>query len=215
MRSSEQVNPKEITQMRTRTRSFRDNADTPVESTTATPVNPPTEKQINFINTLLAEKDLRAGGKIQGTDEEVAAAVEAVKAQIPTLERKAASKWIEKLMAMPSKPRQSTSAGQPTVKVSDGYYAIEEDGVLKFFRVKTPTEGKWKGLTFINIQASDDFHPIRDRDRRNALLTEIAKDEHGAKCRYGQELGSCGVCNRTLTDELSRQIGIGPICRDK
>jgi len=30
--------------------------------------------------------------------------------------------------------------------------------------------------------------------------------------RYGQEIGSCGRCNRRLTDDLSRERGIGPEC---
>ena len=29
---------------------------------------------------------------------------------------------------------------------------------------------------------------------------------------YGRELGVCGVCGRTLTDENSREAGIGPVC---
>jgi uncharacterized protein DUF6011 len=33
--------------------------------------------------------------------------------------------------------------------------------------------------------------------------------------RYGQELGECGHCGRTLTDEASRAAGIGPVCASK
>jgi len=32
---------------------------------------------------------------------------------------------------------------------------------------------------------------------------------------YGTELGECGVCGRTLTDEKSRAYGIGPVCRER
>lgn len=35
-----------------------------------------------------------------------------------------------------------------------------------------------------------------------------------ASNRNGRELGHCGVCGRTLTDEESRARGIGPICAE-
>jgi hypothetical protein len=85
--------------------------------------------------------------------------------------------------------------------------------VTKFYRVNTPTKGRWAGCSFLNVQASSDFHPIRNQGERNAILAQIAKDPITAKALYGQELGQCGHCNRTLTDELSRELGIGPVCR--
>ena len=36
-----------------------------------------------------------------------------------------------------------------------------------------------------------------------------------AAAKYGQEIGQCGMCNRVLTDEVSRAAGIGPVCRSK
>jgi hypothetical protein len=39
--------------------------------------------------------------------------------------------------------------------------------------------------------------------------------EAGAKesmLRYGRELGECGHCGRTLTNDASRAAGIGPVC---
>lgn len=36
-----------------------------------------------------------------------------------------------------------------------------------------------------------------------------------AAALYGTELGQCSRCNRHLTDELSRALGIGPECRSK
>lgn len=98
--------------------------------------------------------------------------------------------------------------------VAEGRYAVEEDGVLKFLRV---TEGKarWAGRTFVEIQASDDRYAVRNPARRNALLAAIAADPEAAATRYGVELGHCYRCGRTLTDETSRALGIGPDCRSK
>src|SRR5688500_6062232 len=41
----------------------------------------------------------------------------------------------------------------------------------------------------------------------------IAADPKTALLRFGQELGSCGHCGRDLTNQESREFGIGPTCR--
>jgi hypothetical protein len=33
-----------------------------------------------------------------------------------------------------------------------------------------------------------------------------------SRTKYGQEIGRCCRCNRRLTDETSRELGIGPEC---
>jgi hypothetical protein len=98
--------------------------------------------------------------------------------------------------------------------VPEGRYAVELDGVLKFYKVDKPTEGRWAGRTFVKVQASDTEYPVRAAESRRKVLETIAVDPRGALQRYGRELGHCGVCGRTLTDQESRAIGIGPICRE-
>jgi hypothetical protein len=123
-------------------------------------------------------------------------------------------RWIGRLIA---KKRELAQAAAKTTapaatEVADGRYAVEANGVLKFFKVKN---GRTPGMVFLDIQASDEWHSIRDRARRTSILAEIAKDPQAAMVRYGRELGICGRCGRTLTDEASRAAGIGPICIDK
>ena len=101
------------------------------------------------------------------------------------------------------------------VMVADGRYAIAIDGKLRFFRVNTPTEGRWAKMTFVNeVFGGGRRDPVRNRQFRQTLLNAIA-DDPDALARYGRELGECGVCGRALTDEESRRIGIGPVCREK
>jgi len=102
----------------------------------------------------------------------------------------------------------------PTPDVAAGRYAVLDpvDGVLKFYKVDRPTEGRWKGYTFLKVYASDETWPIRDHTHRDLILTAIAADARGAMERYGAEIGKCGRCGRTLTDEASRARGIGPDC---
>jgi len=99
--------------------------------------------------------------------------------------------------------------------VPAGRYAVAtEAGPLGFYRVSRPTEGRWAGRTFVTVQASDDEHPVRGL-AATAVLGKIAADPEGASTTYGRELGVCGVCGRTLTDEASRAAGIGPVCAAK
>jgi hypothetical protein len=98
--------------------------------------------------------------------------------------------------------------------VPEGRYAADIDGELRFFRVQRPTEGKWAGYTFVDAQASDDYHPIRNRAHREQVLNAIGADPEAAGVRYGRELGACCRCGRTLTSEW-RTRGIGPECVKK
>ena len=122
--------------------------------------------------------------------------------------RENTSRWIDNLIAKRNKLRKAASTPAQTVQVADGRYAVEEDGVLKFFKVKN---GRRPGFVFLDIQASDEWHSIRSLPRIRAVLALIAVDPKAAMVRYGQELGECG---RTLTSEY-RKVGLGPICIDK
>lgn len=151
-----------------------------------------TEKQIAFITSLLREREMDVF-------------------DVETFTRKDASALIETLLATPSRVKAPKATEVPGVEA--GRYAIERDGVLKFYRVDRPTEGRWAGYTFVHVYASDETYPIRDRASRTSILEQIA-DDPDAMARYGRELGVCGKCGRTLTDETSRALGIGPVCRE-
>lgn len=100
----------------------------------------------------------------------------------------------------------------PVPDVPEGRYAVNnDDGALAFYRVQRPTEGRWAGYTFVKVLASDTEHNL-PLSAAKGVLAKIAADPKAASVRYGQELGCCGVCGRTLTDAASRAAGIGPIC---
>lgn len=115
---------------------------------------------------------------------------------------------VARLSAMPMKPK-------PSIDVPAGRYAVTHEGTLKFYRVDKPTEGRWKGFTFVKVQASSELHNIRSKAAREEILSLIAVDPKAAMIRYGKEIGSCGHCGRTLTNAESREAGIGPICASK
>jgi hypothetical protein len=100
-------------------------------------------------------------------------------------------------------------------RIKAGHYAIPDaSGVLKFYEVATPSKGKWVGWIFLSVQASDDRYPIKGQAERERVFRLIEQNPIEALRRYGQEIGRCGHCGRTLTDETSRKFGIGPVCRE-
>ena len=101
-----------------------------------------------------------------------------------------------------------------------GYFAVVGEGgpagyMAKFYRVKQLGKGKWAGKVFVDAQASDDYHPVRDPRSLVSVLAKISNDPVGAAKLYASELGNCYACNRTLTDPESISLGIGPVCRNK
>jgi hypothetical protein len=46
-------------------------------------------------------------------------------------------------------------------------------------------------------------------------VQSVAADPYAAAKLYGQHTGSCSCCGRELTNALSIELGIGPICREK
>lgn len=98
--------------------------------------------------------------------------------------------------------------------VPAGRYALDVDGVTKFYVVDKPESGAWKGKTFLSVLASDDKHPVKFA-AKDKVLAAIAVDVKGAMISYGLLVGKCGRCGRTLTDAESRAAGIGPVCAGK
>jgi hypothetical protein len=101
-------------------------------------------------------------------------------------------------------------------QVPSGRYAIVAEGATKFYKIDKPKQGRWAGYVFIKVQASDEFHPVKNRNARvDVLHAIVSQGVQESMERYGRELGVCGHCSRTLTDPESIARGIGPICAGK
>jgi Family of unknown function (DUF6011) len=101
---------------------------------------------------------------------------------------------------------------RPAVEVADGYYAVERGETLYFYRVVTKIDGRWAGRQFVNRFRSDDLLPVTRREQEDVRAL-IAADAEMARMRFAAELTRCYQCGKMLTDELSRALGIGPVCR--
>jgi hypothetical protein len=106
-------------------------------------------------------------------------------------------------------PVRKTKNGKPMPQ----YYAVEIDDVTKFYRIKAGTKPGW---WWIEAQASDEFHPVKNVTTKNTILRAIL-DQGAEECmrNYGRKINNCGRCHRTLTDATSRANGIGPECEGK
>lgn len=132
-----------------------------------------------------------------------------------------ASRWIgnliKKVRELKARPVQMTTpsdADAPFQAIPNGYYAVADSGPddLHYFRISRFRDGGVK----VQEQASDTLHPVRRGGRRTAILNTILHvGPAAASALYGQTIGRCGRCNRTLTDATSRARGIGPDCWDK
>lgn len=112
----------------------------------------------------------------------------------------------------PVETERPTAPRDNFTDVPDGYYAItREDKPLLFVRVTTWDSGQRK----VQIQASDDLHRTFPGTAQTILESIRTQGPQKAGILYGQEIGKCCACGRTLTDETSRSLGIGPDCRTK
>ncbi len=194
-----------------------------------TPVVDPlaaTQKQIDYFKALVAGKEL--------TDQQRTDFMTAM----PNLNKRAMTQTIQWLIPLPWKALTPQFPPMPIVPgpapviglktqgpvwngrhvangIAQGYYAVVDpaDQVLKFYQVRRPTQGKWTGYVFISQVSGDNKLPMRDPRERERIFTEIQKDVTEALKRFGQAIGQCGHCRKQLTDQVSRQFGIGPVCR--
>lgn len=165
-----------------------------------------TDKQVGFIHALLA--------KLEGTTVYATAKPWCDQAIAAGLTRDRASDVITRLKGYVANAPVVTTpprAFDAYDDIPDGYYAVSNnDGDASFYRVR-----RHNGRLFIDLQVSDSFNRIPWVTRK-AALDKIRHDTpQAAGERYARELGRCYRCGRTLTDETSRELGIGPTCRNK
>ena len=208
-------------------------AGRPSPCTPAQPLIPlATEKQVSFLRQLATERELGISA-----DDMAARAAKITKGE--------ASTWIKAALDKPRKAPQAPQAapapeatteaaaavpaGDDLVPraertnrvplrtaVAPGRYAVSVPGDtndVSFFKLDHG-KGRWTGHIFLTQYASDAEYPVRGA-RQDTVMALIAADAEAAGLRYGQLIGSCCRCGRTLTDDASRAAGIGPECAKK
>lgn len=177
-------------------------------------VRPASPGRIAFIETLLAERVVdptdvsRLQARIAANNIDTATAIRTIE-------------WLKGRSKKGSQlARQSTSA--PVIGadiVPEGRYAVAtENGAinqLAFYQVDRPTSGKWAGYVFVKLIVSDNEQRISRAAGASVLAKIAAVGAEEASAAYGREIGHCGVCGRQLTNDESRERGIGPVCAGK
>ena len=179
----------------------------------------PTDKQRAFISSLLDQ--LRDLDEAQGARAYTWTREMSEKRAWDRSRGGNVSRWIDSLKAkiaeLKAAPKVTAPEGDNFEDVPDGYYAVGDADDIKFYRVSTGRKGgAYEGRRFVKVQASDELHSIRNPSHREAILTAIREmGWEQSMALYGQHIGRCGRCRRTLTDAESRAAGIGPECRKK
>lgn len=102
-------------------------------------------------------------------------------------------------------------------KVPQGKYALDTSANDKFANDVTffnlfcfrPNPGET--AYSLKMYVSDDLVKFGNNLQKE-VLAAIAADPAAASSLYGRHKTRCGVCNRKLTNDESRDRGIGPVC---
>lgn len=172
----------------------------------------PSGRQEELIQALLIERDLHSEKRPKYIDRIFALYTPEQRAESLTGGKGGtASAFIEYLFTLPMKARKHAADAQ----IPEGRYAVELDieGLI-FVKVDHGT-GRWDGYTFVTRQVGSDFVRVNRRvaDEAQAAIRKVGFKE--SAIRYGHELGHCARCGRELTNDESREAGIGPICAGK
>lgn len=111
---------------------------------------------------------------------------------------------------------RETQAAWDSLDVPAGRYAVPSatgQNDLDFYRVDRPAEGKWAGYVFVRrIVGGQGDQRLRASEAADTCARIVRAGVRDSLAAYGHAIGECGVCGRTLTDEQSRAVGIGPVC---
>jgi hypothetical protein len=135
------------------------------------------------------------------------------------LKKGEAGKFISALKVLPLKPGEDNrSKNRPGIlDIPPGRYAVPgADGPndIRYFRAKDVKGGHEKqgGYRIILRIAGPNEHPLAGTVARDAVKAIIRFGLGNAAVLYGRTIGRCSQCNTRITNRLSRELGIGPVC---
>lgn len=186
-----------------------------------------TDKQLDYLSSLAVERDISEEART-----ELLRRIEA-----KDIAKRRASEFISRLLEKPKLAQSLPRVGQwapgemcgtdeawamrkGSLIVPRGSYAIATDKLpgeavnqTNFYSVwinKVDDEVRWS----VKQRISDDLIKL-PRARQYDVLNVISTDPGGAAAAYGHLIGKCGICGRGLTNDESRERGIGPVCAER
>jgi hypothetical protein len=119
------------------------------------------------------------------------------------------SKFIDQLLRMPAKSAPEQVARSPRRPIEDGLYVV--DGTI--YKVQHAVNGS--GYQYAKKLVPDRYRAKASFRNAPSAIRNI-RPEHkmsmAEAAKFGKLYGVCVICGRTLTDEISIALGIGPIC---
>lgn len=175
-----------------------------------TTLYPASEKQVSFLSSLLAQREIAP----ELRDE--------ITAFLPTADKSRASEYIDRLLKAPKKAADFSAVNALLESIPSARYAIPTEGLditgldlhgnsLLFVEVKT-----WQGRTYMRRLHGSLGGFTRTKmpvPVVEALAKIIASDPYGYTRKFGEHYSCCGKCGAELTDEESRRLLLGPVCR--
>ncbi len=188
--------------------------------TTVVPNRPMTEAQRTYIKDLLSKVNTPAVAEpIRAALNTHAArntlTIEVASAFITSLKAVIGNQAVPALIPAPA-PIEAVSitvapTRTPYPVVAEGRYAVEMNGVLRFYNVTKNDAGT---RTFVKRYMSDTLVRVNGGEQVAALRT-IEADPQAAREAYARETTRCWTCGRRLTDPESIAAGQGAECRAK
>lgn len=122
-----------------------------------------------------------------------------------------ASKVIDYLLALPDKPKDQQPIADEFDYVPRGRYAVEnDDGELRFYQVWRPKNDD--NVFRVYVLHGPDQSALFPKTAHAVMQKIYNEGVRECAIRYGNEIGACSNCGRRLTNRISRELGIGPIC---
>jgi len=165
---------------------------------------PATAPQQRYIAILIEDRDVPADWLLR------------IKTYVETgaLTKGKAGEVINALKKLPRDPeKDQRDKNKPTIAdIPTGRYAVQtgpdpED--ISFYRVK---ENRDKTSKYILQIAGPNEHWLRGEAASQAIKKIHRAGVGNSAVLYGKKVGKCSQCNTRITNRLSRELGIGPVC---
>lgn len=125
-------------------------------------------------------------------------------------------------------PKQEAEAPRPApvadAQIPVGYYATPSrtgNNDIDFWKVERPEDGKFEGWTFVRrvlgggSGGQTRATRIHLSEQRSALAAIARHGLEESRMLYANNMKRCTRCNRDLSDDLSRERGMGNDCWNK
>jgi len=161
-----------------------------------------TGRQIDYLKSLIRDRDVDRAMDVAFIDDAISAG---------TLAKSAASEYIADALRCPKRPLAQARVDAAQAELTHGMY--HKDTVVYKVQIAVHGSGRLyaKKLMVDGFgKAHFEYAPgaIRILTLADRMSLEEAKE-------FGVLYGTCCVCGRTLTDEVSIANGIGPVCARK